>query len=72
MQDADIKRINELAQKMRTPEGLTEDEKREQAALRQAYVAAIRGSLKQQLDGAIVVNPDGTEQKLTQKKLEKN
>ena len=33
-----IQRINELAKKSRTPEGLTEQEKAEQAALRQEYI----------------------------------
>ena len=32
--DETVARINELARKSRTPEGLTEEEKAEQAALR--------------------------------------
>ena len=65
--DTDIKRINELARKSRTPEGLTEEEKAEQAALRAAYVAAFRESLKSTLDATVIQEPDGTRHKLAQK-----
>ncbi len=51
-----IKRINELAQKSRTPQGLTEKEKEEQAALRKEYIAAIRGQVKAQLDNIELVD----------------
>lgn len=44
-----IQRINELARKQKN-EGLTPEEKREQAQLRQAYLQSIRGQLRQQLD----------------------
>ncbi len=65
--DTEIKRINELARKSRTPEGLTEEEKAEQAALRAAYVAAFRESLKSALDSTVIQEPDGTRHRLTQK-----
>ncbi len=65
--DTEIKRINELARKSRTPEGLTEKEKAEQAALRAAYVAAFRESLKSTLDSTVIQEPDGTRHRLTQK-----
>lgn len=42
----EIDRINELGRKSRTPEGLTEAEKQEQAALRTAYLAWFRASLR--------------------------
>lgn len=59
MTDEKIKRINLLAQKAK--EGsLTEDEKKEQAALRDEYVRAMRASLKSQLDNAYIKNPDGS------------
>ncbi|MBQ6425934.1 MAG: DUF896 domain-containing protein [Clostridia bacterium] len=67
MTDTEIKRINELARKSRTPEGLTEKEKAEQAALRAAYVAAFRESLKSTLDSTVIQEPDGTRHRLTQK-----
>lgn len=43
-----IQRINELARKKRT-QGLTEEEKKEQAELYKIYLKAIRGQAKQQL-----------------------
>ena len=52
MEQAKIDRINELARKSRTEEGLTPEEKAEQAALRQEYVAAIRASLTAQIGRA--------------------
>ena len=59
MTDEKIKRINLLAKKAK--EGsLTEDEKKEQAALRDEYVMAMRASLKSQLDNAYIKNPDGS------------
>ena len=66
--DEKIARINALAQKSRTPEGLTEAEKAEQAALRQEYLAAIRASLTAQLDSTVIQYPDGTRKKLKRKR----
>lgn len=54
-----IARINELYHKSQA-EGLTEDEKNEQAKLRGMYIAAIRNNLKSQLDNVSIVNPDGS------------
>ena len=62
-----IARINELARKSRTPEGLTEEEKAEQAALRREYVDAVKESLQSQLDHTTIVSPDGTKRKLKKK-----
>ena len=50
MEQKKIDRINELARKAKTPEGLTDEEKVERAALRQEYVNAVTGNLKAQLD----------------------
>ena len=61
-----IDRINELARKSRTPEGLTDEEKAEQAKLRKAYVDAMRESLIGQLDHTVVVYPDGSRKKLSE------
>lgn len=44
-----INRINELARKSRTSEGLTEEEKAEQAQLRQEYRDGIKANLTGQL-----------------------
>lgn len=67
MTDEKIARINALAKKAKA-EGLTEEEKAEQQALRTEYVAGFRQSLKAQLDNTVVLNPDGTSYKLRQKR----
>lgn len=54
-----IARINELYHKSQK-EGLTPEEKEEQARLRQEYIAAVRGNLKSQLDHIDIVNEDGS------------
>ena len=59
MNDQAIARINELYHKSKTPEGLTEEEKAEQAALRIAYLDAIRGNLRATLNNTVVEYPDG-------------
>ena len=64
MTEEKIRRISELAKKSRTPEGLTEKEKAEQAGLRAEYVAAMKQSLRSQLDSTVIVRPDGTRQPL--------
>ncbi|MGN0180947.1 MAG: DUF896 domain-containing protein [Candidatus Ornithomonoglobus sp.] len=56
MEKAKIERINELARKSRTAEGLTDKEKTEQAALRKEYLAAVRKSFKAQLDNIEIVD----------------
>ena len=66
MEQKDIARINELARKAKTV-GLTEEERQEQDALRKAYVAAFRESLRAQLDQTVIVRPDGTKEALKQK-----
>lgn len=62
-----IDRINALARKSRTPEGLTEEEKAEQTALRNEYRASVVGNLTGQLDNLVIVEPDGTKRKITPK-----
>jgi len=54
-----IKRINELYHKSQA-EGLTEEEKKEQAALRAEYVAIVRANLRGQLNNIDVVEKDGS------------
>jgi len=55
-----IKRINELAHK----EKLTDEEKAEQAALRNEYRQSVIGNLKSQLDNIKVVDEKAVEEKL--------
>ncbi len=45
-----IERINVLAKKSRTPEGLTDEEKEEQAALRREYIEAIKSNFRATLE----------------------
>lgn len=52
-----INRINELARKSRTSEGLTEEEKAEQAALRQEYRDSVKANLVSQLESIEIVDP---------------
>ena len=59
MDAARIARINELYHKSQAV-GLTEEEKEEQARLRQEYVAAIRGSLRNNLNNISIKEPDGS------------
>lgn len=46
MEQKQIERINELAKKAKSPEGLTEWEEMERAALRREYIDSVLGSLK--------------------------
>lgn len=54
-----LNRINELARKERTDEGLTSEEKNEQELLRKQYLKSFREGLKSQLEGIQFVNNDG-------------
>lgn len=64
---AEIDRINALARKSRAPEGLTESERAEQAALRQKYIASVRENLTAQLDSTVLLTPDGKKTPLKKK-----
>lgn len=44
-----IDRINELYRKSKTAEGLTEEEKEEQAKLRRAYIDSVKASFVSQM-----------------------
>lgn len=59
MDQLQIDRINELYRKSKN-EGLTEEEKAEQARLRSDYIASIRKNLRGTLDKVSFVNPDGS------------
>lgn len=59
MDQKTIDRINELAKRSKST-GLSQEEKEEQARLRQEYIAAIRGNLRAQLDQIDVQEQDGT------------
>ena len=64
MKPEEIARINALARKAKTPEGLTPAEKEEQGALRRRYIDSYKRSLVSQLDNTYVVEPNGEKHKL--------
>ena len=51
MEQYKIERINELSKKQKSPEGLTEAEKQEQAELRREYIDSVKRNLRAQLQG---------------------
>ena len=67
MDEKKIQRINELARKAKSPEGLTEEEIRERTLLRQEYVAAMKMSLIGHLENVYYVDEKGNEKKLEKK-----
>lgn len=62
-----IQRINELARKSKTPEGLTAPERAEQAALRKQYIADVKNNLRTQLENTDVIDETGQRRPLTKK-----
>lgn len=68
MEQAKIDRINALARKAKTPEGLTAGEEAERAALRREYLTAVRQNLEVQLEHTYIVGPDGVKRKVEKKK----
>ena len=67
MEQKQIERINELAKKAKSPEGLTAEETAERDALRREYIEAYKRSLTAQLDNTYIQYPDGTRRKLKQR-----
>ena len=68
-----FERINELARKKKTV-GLTQAEQDEQLLLRQEYLEAFRGGMRNQIEGLKVVDEEGndvTPEKLKQIQREK-
>ena len=62
-----IDRINELARKAKTPEGLTPEELAERDVLRREYIDSYKRSLIVQLDNTYIQYPDGSKKKLEKK-----
>ena len=67
MEKANIDRINELARKAKSPEGLTEWEVAERAALRREYIDSVLGSLEGHLENTYIVDEKGNKKKLKKK-----
>lgn len=63
MEQSKIDRINVLARKSKA-EGLTEEEKAEQAVLRREYIDSVKASLIGHLDNTYVVDEKGNKRKL--------
>ena len=61
-----IDRINELYRKSKA-EGLTEEEKKEQALLRQEFIANVKGNLRAQLNNIDIVDENGNVENLGEK-----
>lgn len=64
--EKDIARINELYHKSKG-DGLTDAEKAEQAKLRRAYIDAIKGNVRAQLNNIDIVDEDGRVENLGEK-----
>ena len=62
-----IDRINELARKSKTEEGLSEEERAEQAGLRRRYIDSVKASLRANLDHTYLVDEQGNKRKLGKK-----
>ena len=69
MKQEQIDRINELARKAKAA-GLTEEEERERAVLRRAYIDSVLGNLKGQLDHTYLGDEQGNKRKLKKKDTE--
>ena len=67
MEKEKINRINELAKKSREA-GLSESKATEQAALRAEYIAEIRSQIRGQLDNTAIERPDGTREKVSERR----
>ena len=67
MDQKQIDRINELARKAKSPEGLTKWEEEERAALRREYVDSVLGSLRGQLDNTYIMDEKGQKHKMKKK-----
>lgn len=66
MEESRLARINELYKKSQN-EGLTAEEKQEQANLRSEYIQAVRNNLRGTLNNISILNPDGSVTELTKK-----
>ena len=77
MDEKKIARINQLAAKAKTPEGLTQEERErtaalqeereEQLRLRREYIDSVVGNLARELDNTYVVDEHGNKRKLRPK-----
>ena len=66
MEKAKLDRINFLARKSKES-ALTDEEKAEQAALREEYIREFRASFGGILDNTVIKRPDGSKEPLQKK-----
>lgn len=62
-----LKRINELAKKSRE-QGLSDEEKVEQAELRQKYIKKFRQDMEKTLENVYIVDENGNKKRVEKKK----
>jgi uncharacterized protein YnzC (UPF0291/DUF896 family) len=62
-----IARINELARKAKSPDGLTTEELAERDKLRRIYIDSVKANLVGHLENTTIVRPDGSKAKITHK-----
>ena len=65
--DEVIKRINELARKVKAGEELTTEELTERDRLRRIYIDSVKANLVGSLENTYIVQPDGTKVKVEKK-----
>jgi uncharacterized protein YnzC (UPF0291/DUF896 family) len=65
--DEVIKRINELAKKVKSGEELTPEELSERDRLRRIYIDSVKANLVGSLENTYIVQPDGTKVKVEKK-----
>ncbi len=65
--DEVIKRINELAKKVKSGEELTPEELAERDRLRRIYIDSVKANLVGSLENTYIVQPDGTKVKVEKK-----
>ena len=68
MEKEKVARINELARKSKTEEGLTPEELEEQKRLREEYIIDFRKSMGMILDNTVIEYPDGSRKSLRKDK----
>ena len=62
-----IDRINELARKQKTEEGLTDEERLEQQKLRSEYINSIKRNLSLQLESTVILDEKSNKRKVKKK-----
>ena len=67
MEQKKIARINALARKAKSPEGLTAAEQAGQALLRREDIDAVKANLTAQLDNTYIMDKNGRKTKLRKK-----